>query len=91
MEPKNTDQKSLFFLKKMDNLIANMTARPNNTNENIYEFLRDKQLRAFLKEEDINSLPLPLEEEWNNDAFRSSVFHYVNKMDGLRKKKISEQ
>jgi hypothetical protein len=68
-----------------------MKAHPGDTNENIYRFLRDKELRTFLKEEDIDGLILPLKGEWNKDSFRSSVFNYVNKIEMLRKKRVIER
>lgn len=75
-----------FFLKKLDTLIVSLRDNPGHTNENIYTFLRDKELRRFLETEDIEARLIPLEEEWNKDSFRSSVFHYVNKIEILRKK-----
>lgn len=81
------DLNASFFLKKLDILISDMTHNPTNTNENIYTFLRDKELRSFLEMEDIEVVFVPLEEEWNKDSFRSSVFHYVNKINILREKK----
>lgn len=69
----------------------NMEEHPNNTNENIYIFLRDKELRSMLISEEIDISLLPQEGEWNKDPFRNSIFHYVNKMDELRKRKISRQ
>lgn len=90
IEPGKTDPKVRVFLLKLDALIARMKEHPNNTNENIYIFLRDKELRTFLEEEDIDTFLLPQEAEWNKDPFRSSVFHYVNKMEELRKRNVSQ-
>lgn len=92
MELGKVDPKTLFLLKKLDTLIDAMVNNPTNTNENIYAFLRDKELRNFLEEEDINPSLLPLEEEWNKNAFTYSVFHYVNKIaEMFRKTKIAQR
>ncbi len=92
MELGKTNLKVLFLLKKLDALIESMVNNPTNTNENIYAFLRDQELRNFLEEEDIDMSLLPLEEEWNNNAFTHSVFHYVNKIaEMFRKTKIAQK
>jgi hypothetical protein len=83
MEPGKIDPKVQFFIKKLDALIWNMENRPGNTNENIYKFLRDKELRTFLQEEDIDALLLPKKSEWSSNSFTRSVFHYVNKISIL--------
>jgi hypothetical protein len=86
LEGGKTNPKIAFFLSKLDAFMTNMEDHPNSTNENIYLFLRDKELRDFLSKEHINASLLPREDEWNKDPFRSSVFNYVNKMEILRKK-----
>ncbi len=91
LEKEEEYAQSRVFLKKLDELINNMEIHPTSTNENIYTFLRDKELRAFLEGVDINPLPIPLADEWNKGAFRHSVFHYVNKIDVLRKRKLAEK
>ncbi len=65
MELSHTDPKTLFFLKKLDLLILDISKNPGNINENIYTFLRDKELRSFLDAENIDMTLLPHEEEWN--------------------------
>lgn len=94
MKPKETDKKVSFFLEKLDALIKSIVDDKDNknTNTNIYAFLRDKDLRSFLKEEDINASLLPLEEEWRNNAFTRSVFNYVNKItDMVEKTKVAQK
>lgn len=76
----------IFIGKRINALIESLEKSPNNTNEVIYNFFRNSEIQAFMKKESIDNSPLPLEEEWNKDPFRSSVFNYVNKLKTLREK-----
>lgn len=52
-----------------------------NFNAEAFRFFRDARFRKLLSESGLSWTPFPTAEEFSRDAFRSSVFNYVAKME----------